>query len=619
MKYIALFILVSLVENIYGQDTTFVKNNYDKFEYRIPMRDGVKLFTSVYVPKDKSKPYPFLINRTPYSVEPYGEKMKPKLGPSAIFMEEKFIFVYQDVRGRFMSEGKYEDVRPFIESKTKKQTDEASDMYDTMDWLLKNIKNNNGKAGVWGISYPGFYASMAALSGHPAIKAVSPQAPVTNWFTGDDFHHNGVPFLFDSFRFYYSFGVQSDSLYTTWPAGVDFHSPDAYHWFLEAGTFKNIKDKYFQDTRKFWNDVAMHPDYDEFWKERDVTHVLKNIKCAVMVVGGLFDAEDCWGTWHTYQSIEKQNPGINNTLVMGPWFHGAWERSEGDYFGDIKFETKTSVWFLANVELPFFRHYLKDDGLPDLPEALIYDAGSNEWNRFAQWPPANTTPLKYYFHNNEILSAEKSSLNNSSDSYTSDPRNPVPFTNEISNKRSREFMIEDQRFADTRPDVLTYATPILENDITIAGPVTADLYISSTGTDADFIVKIIDVYPDTSSEYILNGKTIKLGGFEELIRAETMRARYRNSLENPEALQPGKITEVKFTMPDVMYTFKKGHKIMIQVQSSWFPLTAMNPQQFIDVYHCDKADLLKATQTVYHQENAASGVEFSVMTGGVKQ
>lgn len=616
-EILLLFILTGIfnVQLLFAQDSAYIKKYYEKFEYMIKIRDGKKLYTCAFIPRDKSKKYPILLNRTPYSCQPYGKNAYwNQIGPgfSKKFIDEGFIFVKQDVRGRFMSEGDYEDIRPFNPNKKGKEIDEASDTYDAVDWLVKNIKECNGNVGVYGISYPGFYASMAALAYHPAIKAVSPQAPVTNWFLGDDVHHNGAFFLFDDFTFDFVFGKPRPKPTTQWEKGFKYPTPDAYDFFLKEGTLENLTKKYM-DSLKFWGEEMNHPNYDKFWQDRDIRLHLKKITCAVLTVGGLYDAEDCWGGFETYKWIEKQNPKIENKLVEGPWFHGGWARSTGNYFGDIKFGSNTSIYYCDSLEFPFFMQHLKGAKNANLAEATVFDIGTDKWNKFTEWPPKNTSAKKIYFRQNGKLSFNAPSETNSSTDYISDPSNPVPFTSEITNRRSREYMIEDQRFADQRPDVITFSTETLENDITLAGEVYANLLVKVTGTDADFIVKIIDVFPDSTSSYILNDNEISIGGYQMLVRGEVMRAKFRNSFEIPEAMIPGKTEKVRFYLPDVMHTFKKGHKLMIQVQSSWFPLVDRNPQQFLDIYKAKETDFIKATHTLLHDSVNPSNIEVTIL------
>lgn len=616
IKFFSICILFLLTLNAFSQqDSLYIKKHYDKAEYMIAMRDGIKLHTVVYSPKAKNRKYPILFNRTPYSCFPYGKNAySNSLGPNSDtkYIEEGFIFVKQDVRGKFLSEGEFIDVRPFNPNKKGKEIDEASDTYDSVDWLIKNIPNNNGKVGVYGISYPGFYASMAALANHPAIKCVSPQAPVTNWFLGDDVHHNGAFFLFDTFSFDYVFGQPRPKPTTAWNKRFDYTTSDAYEFYLKEATLKNLTERYMSNS-EFWKQEMTHPDYDDFWKARDIRPHFKNIKCAVLTVGGLYDAEDCWGAFEVYKWIEKNNPGIENKLVDGPWFHGGWSRSDGDFFGDIKFGHKTSKEYLQEIEFPFFMQHLKDAPEKNIAEASLFDIGSDSWNYFTEWPAKNGKIKNLYFHSNGKLDFNSPIEITSSTAYVSDPANPVPFTNEITTHRSREYMIEDQRFASRRPDVIEFTTDVLKENLTLGGPLYADLYVKVTGSDADFVVKLIDVFPDTMNNYTLNGKEIPAGGFQMMVRGEIMRSRYRNSFEKPEAMIEGKIEKVRFYLPDVLHTFKRGHKIMIQVQSSWFPLVDRNPQQFVNIYQATEKDFIPATHSIMHQKDAPSSLEIMIL------
>lgn len=597
-------------------DSAYVRNNYTKIERQITMRDGVKLFTAIYLPKDQSKKYPFLISRTPYTVAPYGEdKYKLSLGTFPALMREGFIFVYQDVRGRWMSEGEFDDIRPQTTKKGKKDIDESTDTYDTIDWLVKNIKNNNGKAGISGISYPGFYSTTSLPNAHPALKAVSPQAPVTDWFIGDDFHHNGVLFLNDAFSFMSSFGVPRPKPITPdqGPKPFKFPVKDSYRFYLEAGSVKNLKEKYFGDSIRFWNNLFKHPNLDTFWKARLITPHLTNVKPAVMVVGGFFDAEDAYGTFATYKAIEKQNPNAKNILVAGPWYHGGWVRSDGSFFGDVKFGQPTSTYYQQELELPFFKFYLKDEGKFDAAEANIFITGSNQWKKFDKWPPATTESKNLYLQPNGKLSFEKVGRTDRWTEYVSDPNNPVPYQAGVQERRTREYMIDDQRFAARRPDVKTYQTDALAEDITLTGTLLANLVVSTTGTDADYVVKLIDVYPEDEPNPVPNPKNIIMGGYQMLVRGEIMRGKYRNSFEKPEAFTPNAITKVNYALPDVAHTFKKGHKIMIQIQNTWFPLADRNPQKFMDIYQANPEDFQKATHKIYHDTNNSSFLTVEVL------
>ncbi len=623
MRYLKLHLLIALIAfgfTVRAQeaDADYVKENYTKIERQIAMRDGVKLFTSIYIPKDISaaKKYPFLINRTPYTVRPYGEKeSKPSLGNYPAVMRDGFIFVYQDVRGKWMSEGDFEDVRPTNLNKGKKDIDESTDTYDTIDWLIKNIKNNNGNAGLYGISYPGFYSTAGLIKSHPALKAVSPQAPVTDWFIGDDFHHGGALFLMDAFKFMSTFGVPRPQPITPdkGPKSLKFPVEDNYRFYLEAGSVKNLKEKYFSDSIKFWNDLFKHPNLDTFWQARQIIKHLKDVKPAVMVVGGFFDAEDAYGTFETYKAIEKQSPKANNILVAGPWFHGGWVRSKGENFGDINFGTPTSTYYQENLELPFFKYYLKGEGNFNAAEANIFVTGSNKWHKFNTWPPQETTSKALYFHANGTLSFTKPIGNNSFDEYQSDPKRPVPYQEGVQANRTREYMVDDQRFASRRPDVKTYQTAVLTEDITVTGPVLANLIVSTTGTDADYVVKLIDVYPEDTQEISPLDKNKMMSGYQMMVRGEILRGKYRNSFEKPEAFVPNAVTKVNYALPDVGHTFKKGHRIMVQIQHSWFPLADRNPQKFMNIYQADASDFSKATHRIYHDQANASFLSLPVL------
>ncbi len=597
-------------------DSAYVRSHYTKIERQITMRDGVKLFTAIYIPKDQSKKYPFLMTRTPYTVAPYGEdKYKLSLGTFPALMKEGFIFVYQDVRGRWMSEGTFDDIRPQTLKKGPRDIDESTDTYDTIDWLVKNIQNNNGKVGISGISYPGFYSTTSLPNAHPALKAVSPQAPVTDWFIGDDFHHGGALFLMDAFRFMASFGVPRPHPITPdkGPKPFKFSIQDNYRFYLEAGSLKNLKDKYFADSIRFWNNLFKHPNLDTFWRARLITPHLTNVKPAVMVVGGFFDAEDAYGTFATYKAIEKQNPGANNILVAGPWFHGGWVRGTGSSFGDIQFNQPTSTYYQENLELPFFKYHLKGEGNFNPAEANIFVTGSNQWKKFNTWPPAETENKNLYLHPNGKLAFEKVGRTDSWDEYVSDPANPVPYQNGVQANRTREYMIDDQRFAARRPDVKTYQTSVLTEDITLTGPVLANLVVSTTGTDADYVVKLIDVYPEDAKDPSPNPNGVMMAGYEMLVRGEILRGKYRNSFEKPVPFVPGAITKVNYPLPDVAHTFKKGHRIMIQIQNSWFPLADRNPQKFMNIYQAEPKDFQKATHRIYHDTFNSSFITLKVL------
>jgi putative CocE/NonD family hydrolase len=596
------------------QDSAWIVDNYIKQELYIPMRDGVKLFTTIYTPKDKSEKHPILMTRTPYSCAPYGEAFSGRVLFShwKYYARENYILVYQDVRGRWMSEGDFVDVRPFNKNKSNKNdVDEASDTYDAIDWLIKNVPSNNGNVGVSGISYPGFYATMAAASGHPALKAVSPQAPVTEWFIGDDFHHNGAFFQMDAFAFYSGFGKPRPKPTTVGPSGFDYKTIDNYQFYLQAGTLKNLA-KLMGDSIRFWKDLYSHPVYDDFWKSRNARNAMYNVKPAMLVVGGLYDAEDCFGAWNLYKAIEKQNPGINNNLVMGPWSHGQWSARNATDMGNIRFGSNTSQWYQNNIEIPFFNYYLKHKGeQPDLPEATIFISGANEWKKFNTWPPANALTTPMYLASNGNLSWAKPTWSNSFSDYVSDPAHPVPYTEDVHHDRTAAYMDDDQRFASRRTDVLTFQTAVLDNDLTLAGPVTADLAVSISTTDADFVVKLIDVFPD-DFKYGENDP-YPMGGYQMLVRGEIFRGKFRKSFEIPVPFVPNSIDRVKYELPDVAHTFKKGHKLMIQIQSSWFPLADRNPQKFMNIYEAEPGDFQKATIKLFHDNVNSSAIWLPVL------
>ncbi|HXG67153.1 MAG TPA: CocE/NonD family hydrolase [Blastocatellia bacterium] len=602
-----------------AQATFDVKAHYTKYEYQIPMRDGVKLFTSVYVPKDTSQKYPIMLNRTPYSVRPYGpDEYKTELGPSPLFMREGFIFVYQDVRGRMMSEGNFKWMTPYIPNKTKPtDVDETTDTYDTIEWLLKNVPNHNGRVGMWGISFPGFYTAQGIIAAHPALKAASPQAPMADNFLGDDMHHNGAFFLPHAFNFIAVFGQPRQGPTKEFPPRFNHGTPDGYKFFLEMGPLANANEKYFKGRIAIWNEWMEHGTYDSYWQAQNVPQHMKKVTPAVMTVGGWFDAEDLYGPLKIYEAIEKNNPNTYNILVMGPWSHGGWARSDGDTLGNVRFGSKTSLFYRENIELPFFNYYLKGKGELKLPEAYVFETGDNEWQTHEQWPPKNVKMENLYLHADGKLSFAAPKEARAFDEYVSDPNRPVPFINYIAIGMTREYMTDDQRFAATRPDVLVYQTDALTEDVTIAGPITASLFVSTSGTDSDYVVKLIDVYPDDypddTPDDDPNPARVKMGGYQQLVRGEPMRAKFRNSFVKPEPMVPNKVTKVEFVMPDAYHTFRKGHRIMVQIQSTWFPLVDRNPQKFVDIYKATEADFQKATQRVFRSAGSASHLKLRVL------
>lgn len=585
----------------------WIRANYTKSEYQVPMRDGVRLFTAVYVPKDASSTnaYPILLRRTPYGIAPYGADQYPtSLGPSEYLALAKYIFVYQDVRGRFMSEGSFVDVRPedAVEH-GRAATDESTDAYDTIDWLVKNVPYNNGKVGMWGISYSGFYAAAGMLNAHPALKAVSPQAAVTDWFMGDDFHHNGALFLAAFFPFISAFGLPHPSTTPVAPERSFAIPVDGYEFFKDIDPLPVANERYLHHKIKFWDQVMQHPNYDSFWQSRNLIAHIRDIKPAVLDVGGWLDAEDLYGPLHIFAAAVKNSPSAQIHLVMGPWCHGCWSHTDGTHLGDISFGSLTGEFFRKDIEMPFFEHYLKNAPDPNLPVAYVFETGSNQWRKYDAWPPKQVTRKTLYLRDNGGLSfAPPLSATKAFDQYVSDPAKPVPYFDMPASGQAAEYMDGDDRLQGRRTDVLVYQTDPLPEDVTLAGPVRPILQVSTTGTDADWIVKLIDVYPSDSRDAACQAKSqqIQLCGYQELVRGEPMRGRFRNGFGHPEPFVPGQRTRVEFVMPDINHMFRRGHRIMVQVQSSWFPLVDINPQTFVDIYTAQPRDFRTATMRVYH-------------------
>jgi len=599
-----LALLLVSMSSLRGQEGNFVQANYDKAEYQVEMRDGVKLYTIVYTPKDHSRSYPILMQRTPYSIGPYGERMRGRLSANEWLEKDKYIFVFQDVRGKFMSEGEFVDMRPVRTSyRSNNDTDETTDTWDTVEWLINHIENNNGKVGMYGISYPGFYTVMGTIHAHPAMVATSPQAPISDWFLWDDMHHNGAFTLPLSFNFFQSFGQDRPEPTPRRAPGLQYPSADAYHFFLELGPIRNTNEDYLKGAVKFWNQMLLHPNYDEFWQSRSTLSHLRDISPAVLTVGGWYDSEDLSGALHTYMTIEENNPAAANYLVMGPWTHGGWSSPDYDSPSRIPFRQEDKYFFQREIEFPFFRYYLKGEGELDLPEAWIYETGDDHWKSYGTWPPDYLEMTDIWLDSGGSLSwTPPETAPDAFDEYISDPRKPVPYTAPFLSARgfyNRQYLSEDQRFASTRPDVLVYQGEVLEEAVTLAGPVEVELYVSTTGTDADWVVKLIDAFPDTASQRGIDQRDLEVGGYQMLVRGDIFRGKYRNSYEEPEPFKPGEVTRVSFTLPHVNHSFQKGHRIMIQIQSSWFPLFDMNPQTFTNIYECGEDAFQLAVQRVY--------------------
>ena len=590
-----------------NMDSIFVRRNYDKQEYQLPMRDGITLYTIVYTPKDKSRTYPIMMKRTCYSIRPYGEdQYLSLLGPSKYMMRDMYIFVYQDVRGRYMSGGSWTNMTPNIPGnnpRNKKETDESSDTFDTIEWLLDNIGGHNGKVGMWGISYPGFYTAAALPDAHPALVSSSPQAPISDFFF-DDIHHQGA--YLESYTFIYPvFGYQKDEQ-TTQPWFTDHFIRtdinDGYEFFLELGPLSNVS-KYYKNDNFFWNETVEHPNYDEFWQIRNILPHLNNVNHAVMTVGGWFDAEDLYGPLNIYKTLERNNPGmVSNTIVMGPWSHGDWARERGyQAVNDIYFGDSISTFYQKEIEKEFFAYYLKGEGKMSLPEAYMFDTGLKKWQKFDVWPP-QVPVTKFWFGQNGQLSLNEPMDTEAVFEYISDPDKPVPYRSVIVpiTYTPRNFMSDDQRHAARRPDVLTFQTKELKNDITLAGEIMARLKVSMTGTDADFVVKLIDVYPPDEPATKVTPENVQMGGYQQLVRSEVFRGRFRNSFEHPEPFEPDVPADVEFPLQDLLHTFKKGHKIMIQIHSTWFPYIDRNPQKYVDnIFKAREEDFIKVTIRIY--------------------
>ncbi|MBC3930064.1 CocE/NonD family hydrolase [Undibacterium curvum] len=622
-----------------------VRERYTKYEYQIPMRDGIKLFTVVYVPKDSSQTYPFLMQRTPYGSgvhaggeTHYGVDFYPNsLGPGRDFEQSGYIFVSQDVRGRYMSEGVWQEMTPHAKAaRAAGEGIESQDMHDTVEWLLRNVPGNNGKVGIWGISYPGFYTSASIIDSHPAIKAASPQAPVTDLYMGDDSYHGGAFMLAANFDFYSNFTVEKNPtpLPKSW-GQFDYGTHDGYQYFLKHLTLGNITAQLSDKQRELLMPTIVHSTYDAFWQERNIAPHLKNIRAAVLTVGGWYDAEDVQGPFTTYHAIRKQQVKKNgerapfNGLVIGPWVHGGWAGADGKSLGQVSFDSKTGEYYRKQLLFPFFEHHLKDAKIKSVAEVNAFETGTNIWRQYASWPPEQAKAATLYFGADGKLSWKQPAAANTAnaantgfDEYIADPKKPVPFISYVATGAPREYMVSDQRFASVRPDVLVYQTEPLEQDVTIAGPIQPRLFVSTTGSDADWVVKLIDVYPDDYPERSggrergsdVPPPSTTLAGYQQLVRGEPFRGKFRESFEKPQPFVPNEVTEVKFSMPDVLHTFRRGHRIMVQVQSSWFPLTDLNPQKFMEIPQAKPEDFQKATQRVYRFATQASGLGVQVIT-----
>ena len=611
---------LSTGQNPIDERAEFIRGNYTKSEVRVAMRDGVELFTSIYEPNDAdaTRKYPILLSRTPYSVGPYGiSQYKTRLGPTAEFESNRYIFVFQDVRGRYMSGGEFLDMRPHIENKTTNaQIDESSDTFDTIEWLVKNTSRNNGRVGQWGISYPGFYTSAGAIDSHPALRAVSPQAPIADWFF-DDFHRNGAFVLPMGFNFFYSFGRPRPGPTTEGNPSFQFPTRDGYQFFMDLGPLSNVDKYYFHEEIGFWNDLESHPNYDSFWQARNLLPHLKNIKAAVLTVGGWYDTEDLYGPLKTYAAIEKQNPQTRNHLVMGPWSHGQWSGDDGRKLGQADFGFATSTWYQQNVLVPFFESNLRGKVVAEPAEATVFETGANRWRQFDHWPPINAKPTNWYLGENGHISQSAPVATEGSDSFVSDPSKPVPYTTEITTGWAKEYVTEDQRFASWRPDVLVYQSEVLKEPLTVAGPIQSSLWVTTTESDADWVVKVIDVMPSAAPDGNRNRTASKepvANGRHELVRAAVIRGRFRDGFTNPKPFESGKPSLVELEISDILHTFQPGHRLMVHVQSTWFPFIDRNPQRYVpNIFEAKESDFVRATHSILRSKQYPSLLKLPIL------
>ncbi len=603
-----------------SDSAAYVRENYTKFEYSIPMRDGVKLFTQAYIPKDvfsDDRSYPILMERTGYDIAPYGvDQYRSSLGPSDLFAREKFILVYQDVRGRYMSEGTFITIRPQKAVRNGPQdTDESTDTYDTIEWLIKHVPGNTGKVGMWGVSQPGFYATAGLIDSHPALAAVSPQAPVTDYYMGDDVYHNGAFMLAHRFSFYMGFrDREGEPAPPARTLPFDYGTQDGYDFYLNLGPLSNADAKYFKGQQPMWNMNIDHTSYDANWQSRAIWKYLKGVKPAVMLVGGWYDTEDPQGLLRQFDFMEKNSPPAD-MLVMGPWNHGGFAQGAGDRLGNVNFGSSTAQFYRERIELPFFLYYLKGRGDGKFPKAWVFQTGMNQWRRFDSWPPKEAKPSELFLDASGKLEWNRPAKAGIEE-YISDPNKPVPYVNRIMQGILSSYMTEDQRFAATRPDVLVFKTETLDRDVTAYGPITVDLKVATSGTDSDFDVKVIDVFPNTYPDFngaAAGAASVPMGGYQQLIRGEPFRGKFRKSFENPVAFEPNKPDRITFNLPDVAHTWRAGHRIMVQVQSTWFPLTDRNPQKFLDIPKAKPEDFQKATQRVYYGGADGSRIQLTIV------
>ncbi|MBC7894583.1 MAG: CocE/NonD family hydrolase [Cytophagaceae bacterium] len=590
-----------------------VRAAYQKRELYLTMRDGTQLFTSIYVPRDTAKAYPVLLMRTPYSIAPYGADAYPaQLGPWSVFQEDGYIFVNQDVRGRYMSQGYHQFMTPHLATKRgPKDVDESTDTWDTIDWVIKNVARHNGRVGTWGNSAPGFFVASGMIDAHPAHKAAYPSAPMIDWWLGDDRHHNGAFTQAQTINFLASFDQPRSGPTQQYPARPNAGTQDGYAFHLRQGPLAGYSNGFYEGKVAFFDSIVAHPDYDEFWQRRAIWRHMKNISPSVMVVGGWYDAEDRFGPIRLYRSLREQSTTTPTTFVMGPWSHGAWNRVDGDVFAAFGFGTKTGTFFRDSIGYPFFACTLRDKCERRPPAVAMFATGSNRWHTYEAWPPREAQARTLYLSDNGTLGWAKAAKAGR-DSWVSDPAKPVPYTQSLSFGYFRDYPTEDQRFATRRPDVLTFQTEPLTEDVTIAGPIEVKLHVAASGTDADFVVKVIDVYPDDSPPQHAAGP--RMDGYQQLVHGNIMRARWRTGFDRSVPLTANRPDSLAFALEDVMHTFIKGHRLMVHVQGSWFPLVDRNPQTFVpNIYRAKASDFQKATLTVLHGPNQQSGITVRVL------
>jgi putative CocE/NonD family hydrolase len=608
--YVFLFVLVAaLVVDTRPAHVQQPVNAADRFEVidvMIPTRDGVRLSTKIFTPRSQAGPLPIILKRTPYGIAGSAGNFNAYFKALA---DDGYIFVFQDIRGKFGSEGTFVMQRPPRAEGDTASLDEGTDTYDTIDWLLKNVRGNNGRVGMLGVSYDGWTTVMGALQPHPALKAVSPQASPADMWLGDDFHHNGAFRL--SYGFEYAAMMESGKDVQQFT----FDRYDTFDWYLSLGPLSNVNAKYLHGKIPTWNDYVAHPDYDEFWKRQTMVPHLTGVKVPTLNVAGWWDQEDFYGPVRIYEALEKFDTQHLNYLVVGPWRHGGWASGTGESLGAIPFGSATSEFFRQKVQAPFFAHFLKDKGPRDFPEALTFESGANEWRRWEQWPPRSRTETRgLYFGAHEQL-AMTAPASTGFDEYISDPAHPVPYRHRPiqptyfpGGSKWSTWLVEDQRFVDDRADVLSWETGPLESDLTIAGEVVAHLFASTTGSDADWIVKLIDVYPED------NPSNWDLAGFQLMVSNEVFRGRYRTSIEKPAPIEPNKVFEYAWSLHTQDYTFKKGHRVMVQVQSTWFPIIDRNPQTFVpNIFEAKESDFKAATHRVYRTPEFPSRVDIPVV------